>query len=130
MQLGPWLYTWTENGIIRSTPSGADWQLTGVNPCTVLPSRDVVMFEISPDHRYVAWGTDQHGNEDYTVRVRDIDQGCDLPREINHVGSMEAFQAMRWSRDSQHLLYTSHVTGLHATRCYRSHVTDPHGTLL
>lgn len=104
--------------------------MTGVKQRTVLSSRDIAMFEISPDHRWVAWGTDQHGSEDYTVRVRDVDQGCDLPREIDHVGSMEAFQAMRWSSDSSTLLYTSHVTGLHATRCYRCHVTDAQGTLL
>lgn len=135
IKLGPWLYTWTAEGITRQYAADPEWNLTpaSTNQVTVLSSSDVNMFEISPNHQLIAWGTDTQGDENYTVHIRDINQGIDLPVQIHQVGSMEAWQALQWSFEGDYLLYTSHVASLHANRCYRRHVTQgstSHGTVI
>jgi oligopeptidase B len=57
--------------------------------------------EHSPDHRYLAYAVDINGSEIFTLRVRDLDSGEDLPDAIESVsGSFE------WANDSRTLFYT------------------------
>jgi oligopeptidase B len=54
----------------------------------------------SPDHRYLAYGVDEKGSELFTVRIRDLATGQDLPDAIPDTRS-----SIVWARDSQTLFY-------------------------
>ena len=54
----------------------------------------------SPDHRLVAWSCDVKGSEFYTVRLRELSTGQDLPRAIeNTTGEVV------WASDCRSLFY-------------------------
>ncbi|WP_229022939.1 S9 family peptidase [Actinomarinicola tropica] len=57
-------------------------------------------FDVSPDHRLLAYSTDHDGSERYTLRIRDLEGGADLPDEIPEVTYGTA-----WSDDGSVLLY-------------------------
>src|SRR5436190_18868358 len=42
-------------------------------------------FEVSPDHRLLAYSTDVNGGERYTLRFRDLERGEDLPDRVENV---------------------------------------------
>jgi oligopeptidase B len=54
----------------------------------------------SPDHRYLAYALDDKGSELFTIRVRDLATGLDLPDEI-----LDTRGAIAWARDSQTFFY-------------------------
>ncbi len=54
----------------------------------------------SPDHRLLAWSADEKGSELFTLRVRDIATGEDLPDVM-----IETSGSPVWSADSKSLLY-------------------------
>ncbi len=54
----------------------------------------------SPDHRLVAYSTDDKGSELYTLRIRDIETGQNLPDEIEDTRGDVA-----WANDSRTLYY-------------------------
>ncbi len=62
---------------------------------------DVSAFEVSPDHRLVAWSADTHGDEHYTLRVRDISHQRDLDDVIEDT----TWAGVAWSSDGTHLFY-------------------------
>jgi len=62
---------------------------------------DVGAFELSPDHRFVAWSADVHGDEHYTLRVRDIETGLDIVDELHDT----TWAGVAWSADGQYLFY-------------------------
>ncbi len=62
---------------------------------------DLGTFEISPDHRFVAWSADTAGNEHYTLRIREIDGGTDLADELHDT----TWAGTAWSGDGQYLFY-------------------------
>jgi oligopeptidase B len=62
---------------------------------------DVGAFEISPDHRFVAWSADVHGNEHYTLKVREIERQIDLDDEIHDT----TWAGVAWSADCGSLFY-------------------------
>ena len=55
---------------------------------------------ISEDDRFMAYSTDEDGSERYTIRIRDLQGGADLPVAIP--GTLGSFA---WSRDGKHLVY-------------------------
>ncbi|MBA3604756.1 MAG: S9 family peptidase, partial [Acidimicrobiia bacterium] len=63
---------------------------------------DVHAVEASPDHRLLAWSSDLDGGELYTLRVRDLDSGRDLPDELT---STSSWGGVAWSADGQWLFY-------------------------
>ena len=62
---------------------------------------EVGAFEISPDHRLVAWSADTSGDEHYTLRVRDIAHQRDLDDELHDT----TWAGVAWSSDGTHLFY-------------------------
>ncbi len=62
---------------------------------------DVGAFEISPDHRLVAWSCDTSGDEHYTLRVRDIAHQRDLDDELHDT----TWAGVAWAGDGAHLFY-------------------------
>lgn len=62
----------------------------------------VAVFAVSPDHRLLAWSSDTRGDERYTLRVRDLATGRDLPDAIPNTS-----YSCAWSADSKALYYTT-----------------------
>lgn len=62
---------------------------------------DLGVFEVSPDHRLVAWSADTAGDEHYTLRIRDIATGTDLGDELHDT----TWAGVAWSSDGTHLFY-------------------------
>jgi len=56
--------------------------------------------DISPDHRLLAYTTDETGNERFTLAIKDLRTGKLLPERIESVG------AVVWAEDGRHFLYT------------------------
>ena len=54
----------------------------------------------SPDHRLLAYGVDDKGSEYYTVRIRDLTTGKELPDSIPNTSADTA-----WGSDSKTLFY-------------------------
>ncbi|MFP5331325.1 MAG: S9 family peptidase [Acidimicrobiia bacterium] len=59
-------------------------------------------FEVSPDHRRVAYSVDTDGSESFTLRFRDLDSGEDLRDEIR-----STYYSGAWSADSRTFFYTT-----------------------
>jgi oligopeptidase B len=57
-------------------------------------------FEISPDHRIVAYATDVTGGERYTLRFRDLDTLTDLPDVVDDVT-----YGLAWADDARTIFY-------------------------
>ncbi len=77
--------------------------------------------EISPDHSRLAWSADERGSEYYTVRVRDLASGVDLPDVIE-----ESDGEMVWSADGASFLYIRLDENHRPSRVYRHHLgQDP-----
>ena len=62
---------------------------------------EVGAFDVSQDHRLLAWSADLNGHEVFTLRVRDLDAGVDLPDVIEGT-----YYGTAWSADGRHLFYT------------------------
>ena len=73
---------------------------------------DVGAFDMSHDHTLAAWSFDTQGDERYTLHVRDLGTGVDLPDEIQDVANA----GVAWSRDGSFLFY---VTADDQERPYR-----------
>lgn len=54
----------------------------------------------SPDHRYLAYAVDDKGSELFTIRIRDMATGQDLPDAIPDTRS-----AIVWARDNRTIFY-------------------------
>lgn len=55
--------------------------------------------EHAPDHRLLAYSADDSGSEYYTLRVRDLDTGADLPDRLEETSSFV------WAADGETLFY-------------------------
>jgi oligopeptidase B len=64
------------------------------------PFFDLGDAEASPDHRLLAWSVDRTGSEHFSVRIRDLATGRDLPEEI-----AGASDQIVWAEDSRSLYY-------------------------
>jgi oligopeptidase B len=62
---------------------------------------DLGAYEISPDHSMVAWSADIAGDEHYTLRIRDLASGRDLPDRLDDT----TWAGVAWSSDGGHLFY-------------------------
>ena len=59
------------------------------------------VFELSDDHRWLAYSIDPTGNERYTLRFRDLESGEDLGDEILNTSGAA------WGKDGETVFYTT-----------------------
>jgi oligopeptidase B len=59
------------------------------------------VFDVSPDHSWLAYAVDLSGGERYTLRFRDLARAVDIEEEIRAV-----YYTSAWSADSRSLFYT------------------------
>lgn len=64
---------------------------------------DVGAFDVSDDHRWLAWSADTAGDEHYTLRIRDLDSGVDLDDALADT----TWAGVAWSADGSHLFYVA-----------------------
>ncbi|HYF55540.1 MAG TPA: S9 family peptidase [Salinarimonas sp.] len=57
-------------------------------------------FSHSPDHRFLAYSVDETGAEKFSVRIRDVASGQDLPDRLADVSSFA------WAEDGRTLVYS------------------------
>ncbi|MGH7499402.1 MAG: S9 family peptidase, partial [Gemmatimonadales bacterium] len=57
-------------------------------------------FEISPDHRLLAWSSDTSGAESFTLRVKDLTTGRELGEGIENTSASAV-----WANDNRTLFY-------------------------
>ncbi len=79
-------------------------------------------MSVSPDGHLLAYSTDNTGFRQYTLHIRDLRTGADLPDTAERVGSLV------WAADSQTLFYTTEdeVTKRH-DHLFRHRLGDPVG---
>jgi oligopeptidase B len=105
---GPWTYyTRTVEGsqyVIhcrRSRAGGAEQVLLDEN--ALAAGHDYFSlggFEVSPDHRILAYSTDVNGGERYTLHFRDLDTGAELPDRVDNVT-----YGLAWADDRRTCFY-------------------------
>src|SRR5690606_12437362 len=69
-------------------------------------AKDLAYFRIggvdhSGDHKRLLWGYDDKGSEFYTLKVRDLDSGTDLPDAISNTGG-----SGEWDQSNGGFFYT------------------------
>ncbi|WP_371345240.1 S9 family peptidase [Ancylobacter sp. IITR112] len=75
----------------------------------------------SPDHQLYAWTADEAGSEYYTLRIRDIEAGTDLPDRVT-----ETTGDVLWSADGAYLFYIRRDAEHRPSFVYRHRLgTDP-----
>ncbi|SDQ37080.1 S9 family peptidase [Quadrisphaera sp. DSM 44207] len=75
---------------------------------------------VSPDGRLLAWSVDTTGDERFTLRVRDLATGADLPDEVPGV-----FYGATWAADSRTVLYVTVDASWRPHRVVRHRVGTP-----
>ena len=112
VEFGPWWY-------VTSTTEGMNYPAHHRGPSaehateTVLLDENVEAegheffelgaFEVSMDHRIVAWSMDTAGDEHYTLRFRDLTTGTDLDDTIEDTSNA----GVAWSRDGHWVFYVT-----------------------
>ena len=61
---------------------------------------DLGVFDVSPNARLLAYSTDHRGDEVFTLRIRDLDTGTDLPDRIENT-----YYSSAWALDGGTLFY-------------------------
>ena len=77
-------------------------------------------FEISPDHRLLAYSTDDTGGERYTLRFRDLEQGRDLPDVVENVT-----YGLAWADDVRTCFYVRPDDAMRPNEVWRHHLGTP-----
>jgi len=78
-------------------------------------------FEVSHDSRFVSWSYDIDGSEHFTLRIRDIETGLDLPDVITKT----SLGGVAWSRDDQWLFYVMPDDSMRPWQVWRHRIGTP-----
>ncbi|GAB4575801.1 MAG: S9 family peptidase [Rhodothalassiaceae bacterium] len=86
----------------RRRPQEKDWTLVLDEPALAHGSDYFRLgaFSVSSDDRYLAWSADRDGSERFTIHVRDLETGEDLPLRIE-----DSIGEPVWAADSRTLIY-------------------------
>ena len=76
-------------------------------------------FEVSPDHRLLAWSADTTGAESFTLYVKDLETGALLSESIPNVSPSVA-----WANDSRTLFYVVLDQARRPCRLFRHRLGD------
>ena len=133
---GPWwYYSRTEEGrqyeISCRRAAGADGAYDESDPEMVLMDDNVQaeghefyatgVFDVSPDHRLLAYAADTTGAELYELHFRDLDTGEDLADVIAGV-----YYGSAWATDNLHFFYTRPDEAMRPWQVWRHRLgTDP-----
>ncbi len=60
------------------------------------------VFEVSPDHRYLAYSTDTTGGESFNIQVKDLATGQLLPERLGNTS-----YSLAWANDNRTFFYTT-----------------------
>ena len=112
VEFGPWWY-------VTSTTEGESYPVHHRGPTAEHATEHVLLdenieaddhdyfdlgaFDVSMDHRFVAWSMDTDGDEHYTLRIRDLTTGADLADRLDDTSNA----GVAWSRDGQWLFYVT-----------------------
>jgi len=77
------------------------------------------VYEVSPDHKLLAYATDTAGSERYTLQVKDLETGKLLPDVIDSVGT-----SFQWANDNKTFFYTIHDEAWRPFKLYRHVLGD------
>ena len=80
---------------------GEDILLDGDAEAEGLDYFKIGAFAHSPDHRHAAYTVDRNGSEIYTLQIRGLETGTDLPDTLP-----DAAGPLVWANDGVHLFYT------------------------
>ena len=78
-------------------------------------------FDVDPTHRLLAWSSDTDGSEEYTLRIRDLETGTDLPDTLLDT----TWGGTAWSADSTHLFYVTPDEQMRPCTVWRHRVGTP-----
>jgi oligopeptidase B len=81
------------------------------------PFFEIGAAQYSPDHRLLAWSIDHKGSELFTLQVRDIASGTDLPDQIPQTEGSAV-----WFADAASFLYVRMDDNHRASSVYRHHL--------
>jgi oligopeptidase B len=79
-------------------------------------------FEVSPDHRLLAYSTDVSGGERFTLRFRDLERGTDLPDVVENVT-----YGLAWSDDVCTCFYVRPDVAIRPNEIWRHRLGAPPG---
>ena len=112
VEFGPWWY-------VTSTTEGESYPVHHRGPTAERAAEHVLLdenieaaghdyfdlgaFDVSMDHRFVAWSMDTDGDEHYTLRIRDLTTGADLDDRLDVTSNA----GVAWSRDGRWLFYVT-----------------------
>ena len=77
-------------------------------------------FEVSPDHRLLAYSTDLTGGERYTLRFRDLDTGADLADVVENVT-----YGLAWADDARTCFYVRPDDAMRPNEVWRHALGTP-----
>lgn len=79
------------------------------------------VYELSPDHRWLAYSLDTDGSETFTLYIKDVETGELLSETIPNTA-----YSLEWANDNKTIFYTVHDSAKRAYKLYRHALgTDP-----
>ncbi len=94
-----------EGPAVRGVPEDEDQEQVLLDHNAVAEGHEycqIGLFEVSPDHRLLAWSIDTAGDEEYLLHVRDLAAGADLPDAIANT-----YYGAAWASDNATLFYST-----------------------
>ncbi len=81
---------------------------------------DVANLSVSPGHTRLAYAADTTGDERFTLRIRDLDTGADVPGEIEGTS-----YGVAWANDDETVFYTRADAANRTFQLWRRRLGDP-----
>ncbi|MBL7995058.1 S9 family peptidase [bacterium] len=79
------------------------------------------VFQVSPDHHFLAYSTDTNGSEKYTLYIKDLRAGKNLHEEISNT-----YYGVEWANDNRTIYYNTIDAASRPYRVYRHELNSDH----
>lgn len=132
VEFGPWWY-------VTATTEGMDYPTHHRGPTAATATEELLLdenieaadhdffdlgaFDVSMDHRFVAWSMDVAGDEHYTLRIRETTTGTDLDDRIEDTSNA----GVAWSSDGRWVFYVTPDAQERPAKVWRHQVGTPSG---